>query len=39
MINGMMGPNQRFPANPGTGPRFPENVSLLNRMPFSENPR
>ncbi|XP_023821321.1 histone-lysine N-methyltransferase 2C isoform X7 [Oryzias latipes] len=39
MINGMMGPNQRFPANPGTGPRFPENVSSLNRMPFSENPR
>ncbi|RVE61909.1 hypothetical protein OJAV_G00175270 [Oryzias javanicus] len=39
MINGMMGPNQRFPANPGTGPRFSENVSSLNRMPFSENPR
>ncbi|XP_047187758.1 histone-lysine N-methyltransferase 2C isoform X3 [Scophthalmus maximus] len=39
MINGMMGPNQRFPANPGTGPCIPENFSPLNRMPFTDNPR
>ncbi|KAM7400602.1 hypothetical protein PAMA_005007 [Pampus argenteus] len=39
MINGMMGPNQRFPTNPGEGPCIPENFSPLNRMPFSDNPR
>nr|XP_019959050.1 PREDICTED: histone-lysine N-methyltransferase 2C isoform X3 [Paralichthys olivaceus] len=39
MINGMMGPNQRFPANPGVGPCIPENFSPLNRMPFTDNPR
>ncbi|KAG7526834.1 histone-lysine N-methyltransferase 2C-like isoform X3 [Solea senegalensis] len=39
MINGMMGPNQRFPTNPGAGPCIPENFSPLNRMPFSDNPR
>ncbi|XP_047445437.1 histone-lysine N-methyltransferase 2C isoform X4 [Mugil cephalus] len=39
MINGMMGPNQRFPTNPGAGPCIPENFSPLNRMPFTDNPR
>ncbi|CAG5896688.1 unnamed protein product [Menidia menidia] len=39
MINGMMGPNQRFPSNPGAGPCIPENFSPLNRMPFTDNPR
>ncbi|KAM3604228.1 uncharacterized protein V6R79_008192 [Siganus canaliculatus] len=39
MINGMMGPNQRFPANPGAGPCIPDNFPQLNRMPFSDNPR
>ncbi|XP_016897904.1 histone-lysine N-methyltransferase 2C isoform X2 [Cynoglossus semilaevis] len=38
MINGMMGPNQRFPTNPG-GPCMPENFSPLNRMPFIDNLR
>ncbi|KAK2895252.1 histone-lysine N-methyltransferase 2C isoform X5 [Channa argus] len=38
-INGMMGPNQRFPTNPGAGPCFPDNFSPLNRMPFTDNPR
>ncbi|KAM4728821.1 histone-lysine N-methyltransferase 2C isoform 1-T1 [Anableps anableps] len=39
MINGMRGPNPRFPANPATGPCIPENFSPLNRMPFTDNPR
>ncbi|XP_041804215.1 histone-lysine N-methyltransferase 2C isoform X2 [Chelmon rostratus] len=39
MINGMMGPNQRFPTNPGAGPCIPENFPPLNRMPFTDNPR
>ncbi|XP_063317743.1 histone-lysine N-methyltransferase 2C-like isoform X2 [Pelmatolapia mariae] len=39
MINGMMGPNQRFPTNHGAGPCIPENFSPLNRMPFTDNPR
>ncbi|XP_053186101.1 histone-lysine N-methyltransferase 2C isoform X3 [Scomber japonicus] len=39
VINGMMGPNQRFPTNPGAGPCIPENFSPLNRMPFTDNPR
>ncbi|KAL7387287.1 hypothetical protein ABVT39_021398 [Epinephelus coioides] len=39
MINGMMGPNQRFPTNSGAGPCIPENFSPLNRMPFTDNPR
>ncbi|XP_033960540.1 histone-lysine N-methyltransferase 2C isoform X2 [Pseudochaenichthys georgianus] len=39
MINGMMGPNQRFPTNPGAGPCIPDNFSPLNRMPFDDNPR
>ncbi|XP_072219663.1 histone-lysine N-methyltransferase 2C isoform X2 [Leuresthes tenuis] len=39
IFNGMMGPNQRFPTNPGTGPCIPENFSPLNRMPFTDNPR
>ncbi|XP_034744789.1 histone-lysine N-methyltransferase 2C isoform X9 [Etheostoma cragini] len=39
MINGMMGPNQRFPTNPVAGPCIPENFSPLNRMPFTDNPR
>ncbi|XP_062285762.1 histone-lysine N-methyltransferase 2C isoform X4 [Scomber scombrus] len=39
VINGMMGPNQRFPANPGAGPCIPENFPPLNRMPFTDNPR
>nr|XP_015812352.2 histone-lysine N-methyltransferase 2C isoform X2 [Nothobranchius furzeri] len=39
MINGIRGPNQRFPTNPGPGPCIPENFSSLNRMPFSDNPR
>ncbi|XP_062260006.1 histone-lysine N-methyltransferase 2C isoform X1 [Platichthys flesus] len=39
MINGMMGPNQRFPTNPGAGPCIPEDFSPLNRMPFTDNPR
>ncbi|XP_029971030.1 histone-lysine N-methyltransferase 2C isoform X3 [Salarias fasciatus] len=39
MMNGMMGPNQRFPTNPGAGPCIPENFSPLNRMPFTDNPR
>ncbi|XP_028283859.1 histone-lysine N-methyltransferase 2C isoform X3 [Parambassis ranga] len=39
MMNGMMGPNQRFPTQPGSGPCIPENFSPLNRMPFSDNPR
>ncbi|XP_038159716.1 histone-lysine N-methyltransferase 2C isoform X13 [Cyprinodon tularosa] len=36
MINGMRGPNPRFPA---TGPCIPENFPPLNRMPFNDNPR
>ncbi|XP_037837713.1 histone-lysine N-methyltransferase 2C isoform X3 [Kryptolebias marmoratus] len=39
VINGIRGPNQRFPTNPGTGPCIPETFSPLNRMPFSDNPR
>ncbi|XP_073347708.1 histone-lysine N-methyltransferase 2C isoform X3 [Pagrus major] len=39
MINGMMGPNQRFPTNPGAGPCLPDNFPPLNRMPFTDNPR
>uniref|UniRef100_UPI003AAECAA4 histone-lysine N-methyltransferase 2C isoform X1 n=1 Tax=Centroberyx gerrardi TaxID=166262 RepID=UPI003AAECAA4 len=39
MMNGMMGPNQRFPTNPGAGPCIPENFSPLHRMPFTDNPR
>ncbi|XP_015228003.1 PREDICTED: histone-lysine N-methyltransferase 2C isoform X11 [Cyprinodon variegatus] len=39
MINGMRGPNPRFPANPATGPCIPENFPPLNRMPFNDNPR
>ncbi|KAM8839649.1 histone-lysine N-methyltransferase 2C isoform 3-T3 [Synchiropus picturatus] len=39
MINGMMGPNHRFPSNPGAGPCLQDNFSPLNRMPFSDNPR
>ncbi|XP_060900714.1 histone-lysine N-methyltransferase 2C isoform X1 [Labrus mixtus] len=39
MINGMMGPNQRFPTNTGAGPCIPENFSPLNRMPFTDNQR
>ncbi|XP_077954733.1 histone-lysine N-methyltransferase 2C isoform X12 [Gasterosteus aculeatus] len=39
MINGMMGPNQRFPSNPGAGPCIPEDFAPLNRMPFTDNPR
>lgn len=39
MINGMMGPNQRFPTNPGTVPCIPDNFPPLNRMPFADNPR
>ncbi|XP_038573925.1 histone-lysine N-methyltransferase 2C isoform X9 [Micropterus salmoides] len=39
MMNGMMGPNQRLPSNPGAGPCIPESFSPLNRMPFTDNPR
>ncbi|KAM8849356.1 histone-lysine N-methyltransferase 2C isoform 1-T1 [Spinachia spinachia] len=39
MINGMMGPNQRYLSNPGTGPCMPEDFAPLNRMPFTDNPR
>ncbi|XP_076001014.1 histone-lysine N-methyltransferase 2C isoform X3 [Genypterus blacodes] len=39
MLNGMMGPNQRFPTNPGAGPCIPEDFSPLHRMPFTDNPR
>ncbi|XP_056148692.1 histone-lysine N-methyltransferase 2C [Lampris incognitus] len=39
MMNGMMGPNQRFPPSPGAGPCIPENFSPLHRMPFADNPR
>ncbi|XP_030016154.1 histone-lysine N-methyltransferase 2C isoform X2 [Sphaeramia orbicularis] len=39
VINGMMGPNQRFPANPAAGPCLPESFPSLNRMPFTDNPR
>ncbi|XP_057712545.1 histone-lysine N-methyltransferase 2C isoform X1 [Corythoichthys intestinalis] len=39
VINGMMGPGNRFPSNSGAGPLIPENFSPLNRMPFSDNPR
>lgn len=39
MINGMMGPNQRFPTNPGAGPCIPDTFPPLNRMPFTDNPR
>ncbi|KAK0151829.1 Histone-lysine N-methyltransferase 2C [Merluccius polli] len=38
MMNGMMGPSQRFPTNPG-GPCIPDNFSPLHRMPFTDNPR
>ncbi|XP_061588310.1 histone-lysine N-methyltransferase 2C isoform X1 [Cololabis saira] len=39
IINGMVGPNQRFPTNPRPGPCIPANFSALNRMPFADNPR
>ncbi|KAM6948736.1 histone-lysine N-methyltransferase 2C [Aplochiton taeniatus] len=39
MMNGLMGPHQRFPTNPGAGPCIPENFSPLHRMPFTDNPR
>lgn len=39
MINGLMGPNQRFPTNQGAGPCMPDNFPPLNRMPFTDNPR
>ncbi|XP_041698132.1 histone-lysine N-methyltransferase 2C isoform X5 [Coregonus clupeaformis] len=42
MINGLMGPNQRFPLNPshpGAEPCIPDNFSPLHRMPFTDNPR
>ncbi|XP_070974437.1 histone-lysine N-methyltransferase 2C-like [Oncorhynchus clarkii lewisi] len=42
MMNGLMGPNQRFPlnpSNPGAGPCIPDNFSPLHRMPFTDNPR
>ncbi|XP_055007326.1 histone-lysine N-methyltransferase 2C isoform X1 [Boleophthalmus pectinirostris] len=38
VMNGVMGPNQRFPGNAATGPCIPENFPL-NRMPYSDNPR
>ncbi|TNN27679.1 Histone-lysine N-methyltransferase 2C [Liparis tanakae] len=39
MINGMMGPSQRFPSNQGAGPCIPDDFSPLNHMPFTDNPR
>uniref|UniRef100_A0A4W5NV65 Uncharacterized protein n=1 Tax=Hucho hucho TaxID=62062 RepID=A0A4W5NV65_9TELE len=42
MINGLMGPNQRFPLNPshpGAEPCIPDNFSPLHRMPFTDNSR
>ncbi|XP_028327720.1 histone-lysine N-methyltransferase 2C isoform X3 [Gouania willdenowi] len=41
MMNGMMGPNQRFPLHPGAGARacIQESFSSLSHMPFSDNPR
>ncbi|XP_070989710.1 histone-lysine N-methyltransferase 2C-like isoform X2 [Oncorhynchus clarkii lewisi] len=42
MINGLMGPNQRFPLNPshpGAESCIPDNFSPLHRMPFTDNPR
>ncbi|XP_072297616.1 histone-lysine N-methyltransferase 2C isoform X2 [Eucyclogobius newberryi] len=38
VINGVMGPNQRFSGNTATGSCIPENFPH-NRMPFSDNPR
>ncbi|KAF7661140.1 hypothetical protein LDENG_00268400, partial [Lucifuga dentata] len=39
MMNGMMGPNQRFPPTAGAGPCIPESFSPLHHMPFTDNPR
>lgn len=39
VINGIMGPNQRFSGTTAAGPCIPENFSPLNRMPFTDNPR
>ncbi|XP_068605247.1 histone-lysine N-methyltransferase 2C-like [Brachionichthys hirsutus] len=39
VMNGMMGPSQRFPTNSGTRPCGTDNFSPLNHLPFTDNPR
>ncbi|XP_068197773.1 histone-lysine N-methyltransferase 2C [Antennarius striatus] len=39
VMNGMMGPNQRFPTNSGTRPGVTDNFPPLNCLPLTDNPR